>query len=469
MDSNPAPEGLARRRTGIRVEIRATLALAWPLVLGNLAQASIHTTEVLILGRYDVDALAAAALGVNLYFAFAIFAMGLVTAASPLIAAEYGRRWNSVRDVRRTVRQALWASLAICLPCWLILWNSESLLLLLGQEPALSRDAAHFIRIAMWGLFPFLVYIVLRYYVTALERPIWGLLVTGVGVVFNALACWALVFGGLGLPELGLTGAGIANVLANSVLALGMIAVVYGVRRFRRYKLLGHFWRADWPRLAAIVKLGVPIAVTLGMEITVFNAAVFLMGLIGRDSLAAHAIAIQVASLAFMLPLGLSQAATVRVGIFHGRKDAEGVARAGRVALGLGLGAAFFLSSTMVLFPNQLIGLFIDPADPAMANVFALALSFLFVAAIFQLVDGAQAVGAGVLRGVQDTRWPMLFAAFGYWVVGLGVAVWLGFPMGLQGVGIWIGLAFGLAVVAVLMVGRWLMRARIGLIDYQRA
>jgi MATE family multidrug resistance protein len=191
------------------------------------------------------------------------------------------------------------------------------------------------------------------------------------------------------------------------------------------------------------------------------------MGLIGRDSLAAHAIAIQIASLAFMLPLGLSQAATVRVGIFHGRRDAEGVARAGRVALGLGVGAAFFLSATMVLFPAQMIGLFIDPADPEKANAFRLAISFLFVAAIFQLADGAQAVGAGVLRGLQDTRIPMLFAAFGYWVVGLGVAIWLGFPMGLEGVGVWIGLASGLGVVAILMVGRWLLRTRIGLVDYQ--
>lgn len=464
----PRPQPLAGR-TAVRAEIRATIALAWPLILGNFAQTAINTTDVLILGRYDVEALAGAALGVNLYFAFAIFAIGLLTAASPLIAAERGRRFNSVRDVRRTVRQALWASAAICLPIWLILWNAEPLLLLLEQDPKLSNDAARFIRIAMWGLFPYLVYIVLRYYVTALEKPLWGLYVTVGGVGFNALACWALVFGGLGLPELGLAGAALAHFLASSFLAGGMVLVVTGVRRFRRYRIFGNWWQADWPRFFEIHRIGLPIAVTLALEITVFNAAVFLMGLIDRASLAAHAIAIQVAAFAFMVPLGLSQAATVRVGVWHGRRDADGVARAGGVAFLLGVGAAFILSAVMVIFPEQLIGLFVIPDSAENARVFALGVSFLFVAAIFQLADGAQAVGAGALRGLQDTRWPMVFAASGYWIVGFGTAVWFGFGLDMAGLGIWIGLAAGLAAVAVLMVGRWLMRTRIGIVTYDPA
>ena len=453
----------------VRAEIRATVALAWPLILGNLAQTLINTVDVVILGRYDVDALAAAALAVNLYFSFAVFTLGLMTAASPLIAAERGRRAHSVRDVRRTVRQALWVALTLCVPCWIVLWHSEAMLLALGQDPALADAAARFIRIAMWGLFPFLVHYVLRLYISALERPLWGFAVTSGGVAFNALACWAFVFGPGPLPELGLEGAAIANVLASCFLMFGMIAVVTGVRRFRRYRLFGQFWRRDWPRYREIMRLGLPIAVTLGLEVTVFNAAVFLMGLIGRDEIAAHAVAIQIASLTFMLPLGLGQAATVRVGLWHGRRDAEGVARAGWVALGLGIGAAMINSGAMALFPRKLVGLFINVTEPADARVFALATSYLLVAAIFQLVDGAQAVGAGVLRGLQDTRWPMLFAGFGYWIVGIGIAVWLGFWTPLEGVGIWVGLAAGLAVVAVLMVARWLLRARIGLVDYASA
>ncbi|MCA1748315.1 MAG: MATE family efflux transporter [Parasphingopyxis sp.] len=464
----PRPDASAGR-TAVRAEIRATIALAWPLILGNFAQTAINTTDVLILGRYDVGALAGGALAVNLYFAFGIFAMGLVTAASPMIAAERGRMAHSVRDVRRTVRQALWASAAICLPCWAILWNAEALLLLLEQDPRLASDAARFIRIAMWGLFPFLVYYVLRYYVTALEKPLWGLYVTAAGVAFNALACWALVFGTFGLPELGLEGAGLAHLLASCFLAGGMTLVVTGVPRFRRYRLFGRWWQADWPRFFEIQRIGLPIAATFALEVTVFNAAVFLMGLIDRASLAAHAIAIQIAAFAFMVPLGLSQAATVRVGLWHGRRDAAGIALAGQVAFLLGVGAAFCLSTIMVLWPEQLIGLFVVPDSAENARVYSLAVSFLFVAAVFQLADGAQAVGAGALRGIQDTRWPMIFAGFGYWVIGFGIAVWFGFGLEMEGLGIWIGLAAGLGAVALLMVARWLLRGRLGLTAYHPA
>jgi MATE family, multidrug efflux pump len=458
-----APDG---QRTPLRAEIRATLALALPLILGNFAQTAINTTDVLILGRYDTDALSAAAIAVNLYWAFGIFSMGLVTAASPLIAAERGRRPHSVRDVRRTVRQACWAALTICIPIWLILSQSEPILLQFGQEPELAREAARFIHIAMWGLPAFLIHIVLRYYVTALERPAWGVFVTCCGVAFNALACWVLVFGKFGFPELGLAGAAIANALANLFLMLGMLGVVFGVPRFRRYHLFGNFHRSDWPRYGQIMWIGIPIAVTFALEMTVFNAAVFLMGMIDRSQLAAHAIAIQVAAMAFMVPLGLSQAATVRVGLFHGRKDAQGVGRAGLVAFGLGVGASFFLSAIMIFMPGPLVALFVDMATENGRQVFDIAVSFLMIAAIFQLADGAQVVGAGALRGLQDTRWPMIYAAFGYWVIGFGLALWFGFQIGMEGVGIWIGLAAGLAAVAVLMVSRWMLRGRIGLVDY---
>lgn len=447
-------------------EVRALLALAGPLLLGNFAQMAIHTTDVIILGRYSVEALAASALAVNLYFAFGTFGMGLMTATSPMVAAEHGRRRHSVRDIRRTVRQGCWVAVAACLPIWTILWNSEHLFLLMGQSPELSRDAAVFLRIAMWGLLPWLLQYVLRLYVSALERPIWGVVVTWVGVGVNIAVCTTLVFGLFGLPRLGLVGAAIANLVANISLLIGMLLVVFYIAPFRRYRLFGRFWVADWPRFTYIVRLGAPIAITFAFEVAIFSAAAFLMGLIGRESLAAHAVAIQIASFAFMVPFSVAQAATVRVGIFHGRRDASGVARAGWVALALCMATAAVMSLVMWAFPAQFVGLFIDPEDPISAHVFALALSFVGVAAVFQLVDSAQAVGAGVLRGLQDTRWPMLFAAFGYWVVGIGVASWLAFGLDWRGIGVWFGLASGLAVVSVLMVARWMLRDRIGLGRY---
>lgn len=449
-----------------RAEVRATLALAWPLILTNLAQSAIHATDVILLGRLGARELAAGALGANLMMACVVIGSGLVMAGAPLTARALGERFNAVRDVRRTVRQTMWAAVALTLPLWAMLWHGERILLLLGQEPALAQAAGHFLRAMMWGLLPYLFYLVLRVFVAALERPGWSLLIALFGVVANAVINYGLVLGGFGLPQLGLVGAGIGSTIANTLMFLGMVVVVGVHPRFRRFHLFGHFWRADWPRFATVWRLGLPIAVTLGLEVTVFNAAMFLMGLLGQDALAAHAIAIQIASVSFMVPLGLAQAATVRVGLAFGRRDPIAIGRAGWTAWALGVGFMALTALVMVTVPRLLIGGFIDADNPANAEVVRLAVSFLALAALFQIVDGAQAVGAGMLRGLQDTTVPMLFAGVGYWVIGLACGSWLAFHAGWAGVGLWTGLALGLAIVAALMTGRWALRERIGLVDF---
>ena len=449
-----------------RDEIRATTALAWPLILTNVSQSLIQATDVLLLGRVGARTLAAAQLGVNLFVAFLIFGMGLVMAASPMMAKQLGMRRHSVRDVRRTVRQALWAATAITIPFWLILWHTEGILVAMGEDPGLSADAGRFAHTLQWAMLPALYYLVLRSFVAALERPAWSLIVGLGGVACNALVNYSLIFGRFGMPALGLTGAGIGTTTTNIFMFLAMALIVTHHHRFRRYHLFGRFWRADWERFREVWRVGLPIAVTLALEITVFNAAVFLMGLIGADSVAAHAIALQCAALTFMVPLGLSQAVTVRVGLAFGRRDKEGIARAGWTAFTLGVSFMALMALTMLSFPHQLVALFLNPNDPANRTVIPLAVSFLFVAALFQIFDGAQAVGAGMLRGLQDTKVPMAYAAVGYWVIGLGVALWLAFVRGWEGVGIWTGLASGLAIVAVLMIARWLRRERLGLTDW---
>lgn len=447
-----------------RTEMRATVLLALPLIFGNLAQSAIYATDLIWLGRLGADSLAAAALGVNLYTACMIFGMGLMTAASPMIARERGRRFNSIRDVRRTVRQSCWAAVTIALPLWAVMWNGEAILLLMDQDPALAAMAGTMLRWLQWGLLPYLFFLALRNYVSALERPRWAVGVLVAGLPINALLAWILIFGHLGMPKMGLAGAGLASALTNSLLFLGLTAVVVTDRQFRRYRLFGRFWVADWPRYRAVWALGLPIAVTLAFEVTVFNAAVFLMGLIDKPSLAAHAIAIQISAMAFMVPMGLAQAATVRVGFWQGRGDACAVARAGWLSLAIALGFSVLAAAVLIGAPRLLIGVFLDLDDPANALVARLAVSFLAVAALFQIVDGAQAVGAGVLRGLHDTRVPMLYAGVGYWVIGIGVGTVLAFPLGMRGIGIWLGLASGLAAVAVLMVLRWVRRDRLGLI-----
>ncbi len=459
---------LAQENAGSRSdwleELKATLALSWPLVLTNVAQNALMTSDVILMGWLGADALAAGALGTNLYFALMIFGIGLVSATSPLVAEELGRRRHAVREIRRTVRQGLWSACAIAVPIWLVAWWGEAILLAMGQEPALAAAAGGYIRSLMWSLLPFLFYLVLRSFLAALERPGWALVVGLLAIPLNLAIAWVLMFGQLGFPRLGLAGAGIATTLSSTFMFLGLALVVVLDRRLRRYHLFGRFWRADWARFRALWRIGLPIGLTLAFEVTIFNAAALLMGRIGASELAAHAIALQIASFTFMVPMGVGQAVTVRVGLAFGAGDRDGVTRAGWTAFALGVGFMVFTALLMVLVPHALVGVFLDLADPKNAPVVAFAVSFLFLAALFQLADGAQAVGAGMLRGLQDTRVPMMFALFGYWGIGLPVGVVLGFWTPLRGTGIWIGLALGLLVVAALMLWRWTQRERLGLV-----
>lgn len=440
------------------------LALSWPMVLTNLAQTAMTTTDVVMMGHLGPEALAAGALGANLYMAALVFGIGVMSAVAPLLSIELGRDRHAVREVRRTVRQGFWAALTLAGPMWLLLWQAEAILSLMRQDPALSRAAASYLHTLQWGLLPFFCYLVLRGFLAALQRPFWAFVVVLVAVAFNALANWCLMFGRLGFPALGLPGSGIATSLSSALMVLGLALVVSLDRRFRRFRLFGRFWVPDWARYRAFWRLGLPIGITVAFEVAIFSGAAFLMGLIDATSLAAHAIAIQIASLSFMVPLGIGQAGTVRVGRAFGSGDRDGIARAGATALLLSTTFMTLMALIMVFAPQALVGPFLDAGNPGAAAVARLAMHFLVFAAIFQIADGAQVVGASILRGLGDTRIPMLLAGIGYWGIGLPLSAVLGFWTPLAGSGIWIGLAIGLSVVAVLMLWRWLLRERLGLI-----
>lgn len=435
-----------------------------PLVLGNVAWSLIAATDLLLLGRLNTDAVGAGALAINLYNGFLVFGMGLGTAVSAMIARERGRRAHSVREIRRSVRQSLWTVALICPPMWALFWHTESILIALGQDLGLSTKGAEIMHGLQWALLPYLCFFVLRNFIGALERPLWGLLIMAAALPINFLVGWCLIFGHLGAPALGLFGAGLSSSLTTLFMAVAIIAVILLDRQFRRYHLFGRFWVSDWPRFSQIWQLGLPIAITLALEVTVFNAATFLMGMLGRAPLAAHAIAVQIAALCFMVPMGIGQAATIRVGLRFGQSDRRGAGRAGWIALLLGAIFAGVTALVLILAPRPLIAIFIDLDTVANAQVVALAVSYLSVAALFQLVDCTQAIGAGVLRGLHDTRVPMLFAAAGYWIIGIGTGTFLAFHTPLAGLGIWIGLAVGLTAVAGLMVWRWAIRERLHLI-----
>src|SRR4051812_2437857 len=458
----PATVPVKADRGAWLTELRATLTLAWPLMLANLTQQIIQATDVLLMGRLGATQLAAATLALNLTFTFNIFLLGLITASAPMMATALGQRFNAVRDVRRTFRAGLWLIAIAIPPYWLILWHVGDFMRAFGQAPELAEQGQTFLRAYMWCTLPWLLFQLLRNFVSALERPRVVLWLSIAGIAVNALLSWSLIFGHFRLPALGLAGGGLGSTLT----WLGMCGALMGFvlidRRFRRFHLFGNWWRFDGPRTMAMVRLGWPIGLTMALEMGVFALAAYFMGWIGAPAVAAHAVALQIAALTFMVPLGLGQAATVRVGLALGRQDEAGITRAGWTAWVIGVGFMGTMALGMWAFPRELVTLFLNDV-PANAVVIALAVSFLRVAAAFQLVDGAQVIGAGMLRGLHDTRWPLLFALVGYWVVGLGVAIWLAFGRDWKGVGIWVGLASGLAAVAVLMLGRWVLRERLGL------
>lgn len=448
-----------------RGEMAALTRLAGPLVGANLLQMAVYAIDVMFVARLSTVDFAAATLGVFLLSLFLWALLGLTSAASPIIAAELGRRRHAVREVRRTFRMAMWLGVLAAVPFALVLAAGGAALRLVGQDPVVAARAGDFLGIALWCLVPTILAGVMRTTAAALGRPGWAIGVTATALGVGLTANWLLVFGNAGFPALGLEGSAIATVVASVATVLAYAAILALDPRLRRYRLFGNWWEPEWPRLREVLRLGVPIALTFTLEGALFGGAAVLMGLIGVTEVAAHAIALNIAAIAFQVPLGLAQAATIRVGIGYGARDREWIARAGQVAIAAGVGFMALTAAALWLAPRLFVSIYIAVDAPANAAVVPLAVQFLGLAAAFQLFDGAQAVTAGVLRGVQDTRVPMIVAGVGYWVAGFGTAVVLAFRLGWGGVGVWVGLLVGLVVVSALLLWRWAARERLGLLS----
>ncbi|PZQ22005.1 MAG: MATE family efflux transporter [Sphingopyxis macrogoltabida] len=454
----------ADRPQGFGAEFRATLALAVPLAAANLLQMMVHAIDVIFVARLGDTDLAASSLGISVFGLLLWTGTGLASAAAPLIAAEIGRRKHSVREVRRTVRMALWLSVLVSILFMGVCAAGGPIMRATGQPEELTARAAGFLLIVMFGMFPMIAAAVLRIFVSALGRPGIATAITFGALFVNALGNWALVFGNLGMPALGLHGSALSSVITSVLILLAYVMVIQGDRRLRRYRLFGNWWRSEWGRFFEMLRIGTPIALTILAEAGLFTGAAFLMGRIGEAELAGHTIALQVAALAFQIPFGVAQAATIRVGLAYGARDHRGIALAGQASLLLGIGFMGFTALLMWLFPGPVLSIYVDVDAARNAAMVGFAMQFLIIAAAFQLFDGAQAVAAGVLRGLQDTRVPMIIAICGYWIAGYGTAIYLGFWTPLAGVGVWIGLAVGLVVVSAVLLMRWRMRDRLGLL-----
>ena len=447
-----------------QTELRTSLALALPLAGANLLQMAVYAVDVVFVARLGQEALSASSLSVSLFGLLMWSSTGLVGAAAPLIAAELGSRRHAVKQVRRTMRMAAWLGVFAGLAIMAICAAGEPLFLLTGQQASVSARAAPFLVILSLAAIPNILAALLRVFVSALGRAGIATAITALALAVNAFGNWVFVFGNLGMPALGLEGSAISSVLTSLAMLAAYVSVVLTDRRFRRYRLFGRWWRAEWRRFRELLAIGLPIAATILAEAGLFSGAAFLMGRIGPAELAGHTIALQFAAIAFQVPFGIAQAATIRVGLSFGAGDRAGIARAGNVAIALGISFMALTALVIWLFPRAILHLYIDPDAPENAAMVGFALQYMAIAAMFQLFDGAQAVGAGALRGLQDTRVPMWIAIFGYWLPGMGTAIGLGFFSPLGGLGVWIGLAVGLVVVASSLLWRWSRRERLGLL-----
>ena len=435
----------------VGTHVREIMSLGLPLIGSHLAQFAIGLTDVLMLGWYDLEALAAGVLGSSVFFVFLISGSGFAWAVMPLVAssAEAGDQVMA----RRVTRMGFWLSwifgVLALIPCL----AAEPLLLAAGQAPDVAAQAALYLAIAGWGILPALSVMLLKSFLSALDAARVVLWATLVAVVVNAVVNYALIFGNFGAPELGVVGAAVASLAVHvvTVVALGL----YAHFRLAEYALFQRLWRPDWEAFARVFRLGWPIGLTGLAEVGLFAASSVMMGWLGTLELAAHGIVLNIASATFMVHLGLSNVATIRAGRALGRRDRGDLVRGGWILCLMSLVFAMATIVVFLLFDTELVGLFTDPDDPNRTAVLALGTAYLVVAAMFQLTDGAQVLALGLLRGVQDTTMPMVHAAFGYWIVGLPMGYLLGFHFGLGGVGVWAGLAIGLALVAVLLMGRF--------------
>ncbi|MES2816186.1 MAG: MATE family efflux transporter [Pseudomonadota bacterium] len=432
---------------------RETLVLGLPLVGSHLAQMALHVTDTVMVGWYGVVSLAAVVLGASSFFIVFVLGSGFAKAVMPMVAAALGR--DDETRVRRDTRMGIWLSIAYGLMVYPVFWWSDPILLALGQDSEVSAIASDYMRIAGLGMVPALVVTVLQSYLSALHRTQVVLWVTLAAVLLNIGVNWALIFGNWGFPELGARGAAIATVTVQVVSLIILALYAHLLPELRRFHLFQRFWRPDWHAMRQVFNLGLPIGLTGLAEGGLFQASALMMGWIGTVELAAHGIALEVAALTFMLHVGLSSAATIRIARFDGQGDRVALRRAAKVAVVISFGVALASVALFLSAARPIVALFLDLSKPESETILAYGTVLLGLAALFQLADGMQVMALGLLRGVQDTRVPMWLAAVSYWLIGIPCSYVLAFPLGYGGVGLWLGLVVGLICAAASLMWRF--------------
>jgi multidrug resistance protein, MATE family len=440
-------------RSPARAEVRQTLVLAGPVIGSQLAHISMGFVDTVMVGRLGPDSLAGVALGHTVLFFVLMICMGVVFAVGPMVSQAFGAGDEPM--IGRAVRQGLWLSALLSLPAMVFIGLVPSLLGVLGQPAHVIELTRGYMNAAVWGVPAFIGFSALRSFVEGLSRPRPVLIITLAGVAVNITGNYVLMFGKLGFPALGLRGTGIATALVMWTMLILLALHVHRSAIFRRFGVFRTLRRPDLSILRELTRIGWPIGVTFGIESGLFTVTALMVGTIGATALAAHQVAIQCASFTFMVPLGIGIAGSVRVGQAAGRADTGAVRRAGLTAIGLAAG--FMLMAAMVFWtvPSAIVSLYLDVNDPVNAGVVVLAVQLLGIAAVFQVFDGIQVAAGGALRGLKDTRVPMVIGAVSYWGVGLTSGYLFGFVLGGGAAGLWWGLVGGLAAAAVLLTHRF--------------
>ena len=425
-----------------------------PLVLAQVAQNATSFVDTIMVGRLGREALAGIAIGSTVFMFVSIVASGFVLGCGALVAQAVGA--NDQETCGRAVRQGGWLAVALFLPSLALFWNIYPVLIWLDQPPETAAASSAYLRAISWGLLPFLWSFAIRGLLEghSNNRPI--MVIAIVSVVLNVILNDLLMFGRRGLPELGLVGTGIASSIVLSLTCLMYLG--YALRRYSHLKLLRDLRTPDFSMLGQLLRVGGPIGLTLACEVSMFSAAGIAMGQLGPDPLAAHQIALQMGSLSFMVPLGISIAASARIGQFVGGKNGKAAKVAGTVGIAAcGLIMVIFAVG-FVVFNRSIVGGFLDLSDPENHSVVNLACQLLMIAALFQVADGIQVSGSLALRGLNDTSAGFLITVFSYSVVGCSVGWWLCFQVGMGAPGLWFGMTAGLATAAVLLVLRFYWR-----------
>ena len=430
-------------------ELKALLRLAGPLVASQLAHMLMVLTDTLMMARISPQALAGGGLGAAGYSLVSIFCLGVIAAVGTLVAIRKGA--GDIAGATRLAQAGIWLAWGLSLAAALALWNLKPVLLAFGQQPANVDSAMQLLTLLPLALPGYLTFMALRGFTSALGHSTPVMVISLIGTVFNYLFNHALIDGWMGLPKLGLVGIGMVTALVSLGMAIALALYVRWHRAYDDYPLRRGLTRPSWTALGELWRLGLPIGGTYLVEIGLFAFAALCMGVLGATELAAHQIALQVVSTAFMVPTGLSYAVTMRVGLYYGAGQLLAARSAGRVGILFGASLMFAFAALFWLLPEALVGLFIDRHDPAFAAIFQLAVQLIMVAAWFELFDGVQTIAMGSIRGLRDAKTTFVIGLLCYWVVGAPSAWLLTFNLGVGAVGVWWGLALGLGCAAVVL------------------